>query len=240
MAGRRKSVYEPDTTADVPIGDLRLYQRNPRKGNVGAVAASLLAHGQYRPIVVNIGTHTGRKLEVLAGNHTLKAIRSLAQRHPEDARWSSVSAHFVDVDDDQAARIVLVDNKTREGGANDQATLAELLGELSESDTGLDGTGFTFEDLDGLTEAPPILPPSAPGDPDYVDPDNLPDNTPGRGAPVISYAIVFDTLEEKSAWIEFMNWLKRTYPDNTPGERIATYIQNRTTASGDEDERDAS
>jgi ParB-like chromosome segregation protein Spo0J len=100
-------------TDRVPPSALRMYQRNPRKGNVGVVASSLQAHGQYRPIVANIGTHTGRANEVLAGNHTLKAFRSLAQKHPEDERWSAILVHWVDVDDDQAKRIVLADNKTR-------------------------------------------------------------------------------------------------------------------------------
>lgn len=236
MASRRKpEALEPDTTVAMPLGDLRLFERNPRKGNVGAVAASLQANGQFRPIVANIGTHTGRRLEVLKGNTTLRAFRSLAQKHPEDPRWSTIQVHLIDVDLDQAGRIVLVDNKSREKGTYDNSVLAELLGEVRDADGGLEGTGFTLDDLDELTAIPLPAP-----DVDFVNEDDIPDNSPGRGAPVVSYAIVFDTLEEKATWVEFMNWLKRAYPDNTPGERIANYIENRTVESGDEDEHDAS
>lgn len=43
----------------MPIGDLTPYHRNPRRGNMAAIAESLKARGQYKPIVVNKGTKTG-------------------------------------------------------------------------------------------------------------------------------------------------------------------------------------
>ena len=221
---------EPDTTVSLALSDLRLYQRNPRKGNVGAVAASLKAHGQYRPIVANIGTHTGRRLEVLKGNHTLKAFRSLAQREPDDERWSTILVHLVDVDDDQAKRIVLADNKTSEAGGYDNAVLADLLGDVRDSLDGFGATGFSVEDLDALTPTTVDLGPE-----DYVDEDDLPSEESGRGAPVISYSIVFDDLEQKRQWTEFMSWLRREMPECTPGERIANYIEDHTVNdTGDE------
>jgi hypothetical protein len=229
MPARKKMlVYEPDTTTAIPIGSLRLYQRNPRKGNVGAVAASLKAHGQYRPIVANIGTHTGRALEVLAGNHTLKAFRALAQKNPDDSAWSTVLVHLVDVDDDQAKRIVLADNKTSEGGSYDNAALSDLLGGLQDSLDGLGATGFTVDDLDTFSVADDVPDDhfvDAEGDPDPADAPS------GRGAPVVSYAIVFDTTEQKAQWVEFMNWLRRDMPECTPGERITNYIEDQANAS---------
>ena len=60
-----------------PVADLRPYHRNPRRGDVAQIARSLKRTGQYRPIVANKGTHTGRPGEVLAGNHTLAAARVL-------------------------------------------------------------------------------------------------------------------------------------------------------------------
>ena len=229
----KKTGPVPNTTADIAPSELRLYQRNPRKGNVGAVAASLKAHGQYRPIVVNIGTHTGRPYEVLAGNHTLKAFRSLAQREPDEPRWSAISAHFIDVDDDQARRIVLADNKTRENGSYDADPLSSLLGDLNDSIDGFGGTGFDFADLDALSHPPA---PEVDDDADDIDP---PPDPGGRGAPIISYSIVFDTADEKSRWVDFMNWLKRQMPECTPGERIANYIEDQASDPDTEGDPDA-
>src|SRR5699024_1772348 len=129
--------------------DLALYSRNPRVGDVDAIAASLRANGQYKPVVVNRGTHTSRPMEVLAGNHTVKAFRTLAEEYPSDERWQSVDAWVIDVDDDRAARIVAADNRTSELGGFDDDTLLSLLSDLSD----LEGTGYGQDDLDDLSAA---------------------------------------------------------------------------------------
>lgn len=117
----------------VPTGSLKHYGNNPRRGNVDAIAASLAANGQYRPVVVN--SRTG---EVLAGNHTLKAARQLG--------WSDIAATFVDADDVQAARIVLVDNKTNDDAEYDNELLTAMLQDLPD----LDGTGYDQAELEAL------------------------------------------------------------------------------------------
>lgn len=126
------------TTERVPVAELRTYHRNPRQGDTAAIAGSLRVNGQYRPLVANRGTHTGRHSEVLAGNHTLAAARDLG--------WDEIAVAWVDVDDDQAVRIVAADNRTADLGGYDDRLLAELLGGL---DT-LDGTGYDDTDLDDI------------------------------------------------------------------------------------------
>lgn len=126
------------TVEQVPVSQLRTYHRNPRKGNVEIIAESLRVNGQYRAIAVNRGTHTGRPNEVLAGNHTLLAARNLG--------WDNIAATFVDVDDDQCARIVAVDNRSADLGEYDEGVLAALIGDLPT----LDGTGYTADDLAAL------------------------------------------------------------------------------------------
>ncbi|AWN04203.1 ParB-like partition protein [Gordonia phage Sour] len=133
----------------VSPSDLNTYHRNARRGDVATIAGSLKAHGQYRPIVVNKGTHTGRPNEVLAGNHTLMAIRDLAESYPDDERWASVLVHWLDVDDDRCRRIVLADNRTAEKGSYDHDLLFELVDSLGGD---LDGTGYTDADLEMLSD----------------------------------------------------------------------------------------
>lgn len=118
-----------------PIDTLQAFHRNPRRGNTTAIADSLQARGQYRPIVVNIGTHTGRPNEILAGNHTWAAARELG--------WHTIQATTIDVDDDTATTIVLADNRLADLGHYDDTTLLELLSELPD----LTGTGYTNDDL---------------------------------------------------------------------------------------------
>lgn len=122
-------------TVQVSVEELNLYHRNPRLGNVEAIAESLKANGQYRAIVVNKGTHTNRPMEVLAGNHTLKAARQL--------EWETVLAHVIDVDEDAATRIVLVDNRASDLATMDYDVLLGLTANLED----LTGTGYTEDDL---------------------------------------------------------------------------------------------
>lgn len=127
------------TVKNLPIAGLQPYGDNPRRGNVDLIAESLQAHGQYRPIVVNKGTLTGREWEVLAGNHTLAAADVLG--------WEEISCAIVDVDEATARKIVLVDNRSNDVASYDQAVLVELLESL-EGD--LAGTGFDDAELQDL------------------------------------------------------------------------------------------
>ena len=123
------------------ISDLSTYHKNPRRGDVDAIAESLKARGQYRPIVVNIGTHASHDYEILAGNHTYLAAKKLG--------WKTIQATTVDVDDDQAAQIVLADNRLADLGGYDDETLSALLSDVSS----LDGLGWSQDDVDELAAA---------------------------------------------------------------------------------------
>ncbi|ACF05004.1 hypothetical protein Nigel_1 [Mycobacterium phage Nigel] len=150
-------------TTSVPPAQLNLFHRNPRRGDVSAIMASLRRHNQYKPITANVGTHTGRPAEVLAGNHTLMAFRELAEAEPNDARWRKMLVHWVDVDDDLAERIVVADNQTGRLGGFDDAELAELVAGFDGDTEGLGFTDADLDDLNAILEERADLPPM--GDP---------------------------------------------------------------------------
>lgn len=133
----------------LPITDVHLYDRNPRHGDVQAIKSSMLANGIFRPIIVNKGTHTGKPNQVLAGNHSLKAMRELASDNPDDSRWSTIKVWMVDVDEEHAAKIVLADNRTADLGSYDNEELVGLLEGLKDN---LDGTGYEEDDLAALLD----------------------------------------------------------------------------------------
>jgi hypothetical protein len=135
----------------IKVDDLREHPDNVRQGDVGAISESLTFHGQYRPIVVQRSTNY-----VLAGNHTLKAARSLG--------WSEVAATFVDCNDEQALRILLIDNRTNDLASYDEPALIDALKQLTATDQGLLGTAFDPSALDemiaalGLDDPEPMIP----------------------------------------------------------------------------------
>lgn len=137
------------TAARLPLTALNTFHKNPRRGDVEAIKTSMLTNGIYKPIVVNKGTFTKRTNEVLAGNHSLMAIRQIAEENPDDPQWQTVDVWLVDVDEDRAARIVLADNRTADLGDYDNAELFDL---LTGMDDDLDGTGYTAEDVEILKD----------------------------------------------------------------------------------------
>ena len=126
------------TVHDIPVGDLALLPGNPRQGDVGAVSESMRINGVYQPIIVNRGTHTGRPLEVIAGNHRAQAAKALGH--------DTVPAVILDVDDEQATRIALADNRTSDLATYDNEALAAMLQNLPD----LTGTGYDGDDLDQI------------------------------------------------------------------------------------------
>lgn len=110
---------------------------NVRQGDVGAIVESLKVHGQYRPIVVQKSTQ-----HILSGNHTWKAAKALG--------WDTIEVVEIDVDDAQAKRILLVDNRATDLATYDDRALANLLKQLAETEGSLEGTGFDGDDLDDL------------------------------------------------------------------------------------------
>jgi ParB-like chromosome segregation protein Spo0J len=165
----------------VPLSGLKPYPGNPRRGRVDVVRSSLERHGQYRPIVVN-----RRTMEVLAGNHTMRAALELG--------WSEIAATFVDVDEDQAARIVLVDNRASDMALNDDDELVALLESLAGSEGGLDGTGYNTDELDALLDG------IAGRDRDDAEPE--PDTSPQLGALEYRLVVECDDEQQQAEWLE--------------------------------------
>lgn len=147
-----------DTTTVAPTAELNFYYDNPRRGDIPAIARSLKRLKQYKPLIGNIGTLTGRPNEVLAGNHTLAAIRELADTDPGDQTWKRAKVHWVDVDNEEARLINLTDNRTAELGGYDNTSLLEALKGVDAVD--LSNIGYSAEYLQMLVEVtagPPNL-----------------------------------------------------------------------------------
>lgn len=155
-------------TESVPVSTLRLLEGNARVGNIDMIAESLRVNGQYRPIVVNRGTLTGRPNEVVGGNHTLQAAQRLG--------WENIVASFIDVDEDRLWRIAVIDNRANDVATYDDGLLAAILQGFEDD---LEGTGFTPADVDELLAGLDAGTDGLLGDDDEDD-DQDEDEEPGR------------------------------------------------------------
>lgn len=113
------------------VDKLSTHPANPRRGDVDQLASSIEANGFYGAVVAQRSTG-----HVLAGNHRLLAAR--------ERGILELPVIWLDVDDDRAARILLVDNRSNDVASYDEAQLVELLQEL---DGDLTGTGYSDDDL---------------------------------------------------------------------------------------------
>ena len=135
----------------VPLEQLQPDTENPRthdKRNLKAIKASLEAHGQVEPLVVQAGT-----MRVIAGNGRLQAMRALG--------WTEATVAVMDVPDDQARRLSIVLNRTGELAGWDEGVLAhhlQALAELEGEAFAVADLGFSDQELEALVSAYAELP----------------------------------------------------------------------------------
>jgi hypothetical protein len=122
------------------LDELSPHPRNPRKGNVEAIAKLIQEHGFHGTLVAQLST--GR---ILAGEHRWRALQLLG--------YEGVNVDWRDVDDEQALAIVLTDNRASDLADYDMPTLAEVLGEMPDPSAVL----YDQPDVDAILKsvAPP-------------------------------------------------------------------------------------
>lgn len=114
----------------VPIADVQQHPDNPNNGDTAAIAESIERNGLYAPLIVQRDSGY-----ILAGNHRYVALVARGA--------GEVPVIYLDVDEAQARRIMVADNRTNRLGFDDPGLLAEQLEALFETDDGLAGTGYS-------------------------------------------------------------------------------------------------
>lgn len=124
----------------VDVETISPHPANPRKGNVEVIRDSIEAHGFFGACVVQTSTR-----HILIGNHRWLAAKEAGQKQ--------VPVLWVDVNDEQAKRILVADNRTAELAKWDSEALGAMLSELAVTETGLDGLAFDLDDLAAMMGA---------------------------------------------------------------------------------------
>lgn len=132
-------VLDGEYEARVPLDRLVQHPRNPRRGNVGRIEQMIEANKFHGALLVQRSTGF-----VLAGNHRMQAAAATG--------LTELPVLWLDVDDDEALRILLSDNRAADDATYDDTALAALLAELEGSDRELVGTGYSSADLEALLD----------------------------------------------------------------------------------------
>ncbi len=140
-----------DGVETVEVDTLRPFYMNARHGDHVKLRASLAKTGQYKRLTVNRGTKTGRPREILAGNNTWACATDLG--------WPTIDIEWVDVDDQEANRINIVDNRLNDLATYDTDVQAE---QLSMLDDDYEGSGWTEDEVEKFLTPPDMDEPEEP------------------------------------------------------------------------------
>lgn len=143
----------------VAIDKLKKHPKNARKGNISVIKESIQTNGFYGALVAQ-----KKSGYILVGNHRFEAAVSLG--------YKELPVIWVEADDEQASRLMLVDNRSTDIAVYDDRALLDLL----QSVPSLEGTGFKDDDLSTLLELIGDIPT------DY-DGGSIPGNNPYVGLP---------------------------------------------------------
>ena len=191
---------------------LELHPENPRQGDIGAIVTSIEQNGWYGTLIAQ-----KKSRRVLAGNHRLQAALALDMKE--------VPVYWVDVDDTEAQRILLADNRVSDLATWDDSILVGLLEGLA-NDGELLGSGYDGDDLDAL------LYDAALNDTDL---GNLLDDNPTPGeredainAAGIRSSIMPFALEEYNDVVAMLALARTELNVDSNAEVLATLLRERT------------
>jgi hypothetical protein len=237
-----------------PIDSLLPLEGNPRRGDIGAIAASYREFGQVKPIVVRDnedGTFT-----VIAGNHQLEAAKQLG--------WKEIAAVVLEADDERAVAFALADNRTMELGYSEQSDIVGMLSQISDSYPDLlndlrwdefemaaieewaDKNVIEVDDVTGYVAPVMVNPPLSENvrvesneDGEMVIKTNptvdakevatrgsTAINSAGSQA-IVQYTLVFDSPDQQKTWYDFIKFLRSSpvYEGTTTAERLIQFIE---------------
>lgn len=141
---RENTEVSSEDVETVSVREIQVHPLNPREGDIGSIIESLTHLGQYRPIVVNKKTKN-----IVSGNHTYQAAVQMG--------WEKVAVHWIDVDEIEEIKILIVDNRTSDLATYDPTELNKLLTSGS-----IAGTGFSREEISEILAGGKTKPGHAP------------------------------------------------------------------------------
>lgn len=118
-------------TVDIDI--LVPHPSNPRKGNIPAIRESIREHGMVGLIAVQAGTN-----RIVIGRHRWEAAKLEGLKH--------VAVQWLEIDDSQALRLLLADNRASDLAGYDEDALLKNLRDIGN----LQGTLFDMDALETL------------------------------------------------------------------------------------------
>lgn len=127
----------------VDVAKLKPHPENPRQGDESVIEESIETNGFFGAVLAQRSSS-----HILVGNHRWKVAREKGA--------TVIPVLWVDVDDDRARRIMLVENASNDAAGYDSQRLADVLRLLAETESGHAGTGFGADQVAEILSAAEI------------------------------------------------------------------------------------
>ena len=124
----------------IALDKLVPYEKNVKihtKRNIETIKNSLREFGQTKPLVIRRET-----MEILCGNGTYQAAKAIG--------WTEIDCHVIDIDEEKAKALMIVDNRSSELSENDEKNLLDMLQNMDKDM--LDLTGYDDNELDKMIQ----------------------------------------------------------------------------------------
>jgi hypothetical protein len=128
--------YETELV-EVDSGRLTTHPDNARRGNIEAIRESIRSNGFYGAVIAQKSSG-----HIIIGNHRYLAATQEG--------ITEIPVIWRDCTDDEARKLLLVDNRSSDAGSYDEESLRDLLAVTLDSMGDLAGTGYERDDLEAL------------------------------------------------------------------------------------------
>lgn len=191
---------------EVNIGDIKVYDRNPRQHpekQIEYLMSSIERYGQTTPLLLN------KNYEVIAGHGRLEALKRLGKK-------KAVCWIFKRLSKAEEKSLRLLDNKISDLSYDNLDFVKSELEEIFSLDKDIINiTGWDYNSMLGLEENP------------FSEDDLTIEEEPTIRNSVIHFDIIFNNMDEKNIWIRYINYLNDKYPDGNLSEKLIKDIGDK-------------
>lgn len=172
--------------------------------NIDIIKKSLLKFGQYRPFVIQKSNNYIR-----VGNGMYQAMLQIAKDQNKNVGDIDVNCIVLDINDQQASTLSILDNKSSDLSYNDNVKLGQIFKTLSEQNIEL--TGFSNQQVSKILQNLNVDIQNVINPVDNVKTEDQKKSQKQVKNGVLQFKLLFENQQQKDTWDKFISRIKQFY-----------------------------
>lgn len=174
--------------------------------NIDVIKRSLLRFGQYRPFVIQKSNNYIR-----VGNGMYQAMIQIAKQNGQNTDDIQVKCVVIDITDEQANVLSVVDNKSTDLSYNDNAKLGQIFKDMSQQN--LELTGFSTQQVSKILQNFNVNIDQVVNPVENVKTQQQKKEEKAKTG-VLMYKLLFENEQQKAVWQKFVDQIKAVYGES--------------------------